>query len=137
MHGPGLLARLDGETRNGEPGTVDHPVLHLPATEGRARKLPQRHRNCGSGVTGTGSPMRSRKAFSMTEYIPTPEDDALEATIGRLFDQLEVREDSAEYWMIVRRWVRSMASSTCSIIGLAARLIFRDSQSVSERGDGG
>ena len=25
----------------------------------------------------------------MTEYIPTPEDDELEATIGRLFDQLE------------------------------------------------
>ena len=31
----------------------------------------------------------------MTEYIPTPEDDELEATIGRLFDQLEdAREDS-------------------------------------------
>ena len=25
----------------------------------------------------------------MTEYIPTPEDDELEATIGRLFDHLE------------------------------------------------
>ena len=31
----------------------------------------------------------------MTEYIPTPGDDELEATIGRLFDQLEdAREDS-------------------------------------------
>ena len=46
----------------------------------------------------------------MTEYIPTPEDDELEATIGRLFDQLE---DAP-----VRRWARSMASLTCSIIGL-------------------
>ena len=52
----------------------------------------------------------------MTEYIPTPEDDELEATIGRLFDQLE---DAP-----VRRWARSMASLTCSIIGPAARLIF-------------
>ena len=66
----------------------------------------------------------------MTEYIPTPEDDELEATIGRLFDQLEAREDSAECPAapsLVHRaetWVRSMASSTCSIIGLAARLIF-------------
>ena len=39
--------------------------------------------------------MTSQKAFPMTEYIPTPEDDELEATIGRLFDQLEdAREDS-------------------------------------------
>jgi hypothetical protein len=74
----------------------------------------------------------------MTEYVPTPEDDELEATIGRLFDQLEdAREDSA-----VRRWVRSMASSTCSIIGLAARLIFlrRDaewSEHQRDRGDRG
>jgi hypothetical protein len=40
----------------------------------------------------------------MTEYIPTPEDDELEATIGRLFDRLEdAREGSAEYRMIVRQ----------------------------------
>ena len=66
--------------------------------------------------------MTSQKAFPMTEYIPTPEDDALEATIGRLFDQLEdARENSAEYKMgdsLVSRAVRSMLSLTCSIIGL-------------------
>ena len=75
--------------------------------------------------------MHSRKAFPMTEYIPTPEDDELEATIGRLFDQLEAREDSAECpaapsysspsRSLVHRaetWVRSMASLTRSIIGL-------------------
>jgi hypothetical protein len=40
----------------------------------------------------------------MTEYVPTPEDDELEATIGRLFDRLEdAREGSAEYRMIVRQ----------------------------------
>ena len=40
----------------------------------------------------------------MTEYIPTPEDNELEATIGRLFDRLEdAREGSAEYRMIVRQ----------------------------------
>ena len=67
----------------------------------------------------------------MTEYIPTPEDDELEATIGRLFDQLEdAREDSGilERTMpcfstssgdsSVSRAVRSMLSLTCSIIGL-------------------
>jgi len=75
--------------------------------------------------------MRSQKTFPMTEYIPTPEDDELEATIGRLFDQLEdAREDSgilermmpgfriSSFGMPVRRWMRSMASLTCSIIGL-------------------
>ena len=75
--------------------------------------------------------MHSRKAFPMTEYIPTPEDDELEATIGRLFDQLEdAREDSGilERMMPcfstssgdspVSRAVRSMLSLTCSIIGL-------------------
>jgi hypothetical protein len=69
--------------------------------------------------------MTSRKAFPMTEYIPTPVDDALEAAIGRLFDQLE---DTP-----VRRG--SMASLTCSIIGLAARLIFlrRDERSGRQR----
>ena len=58
----------------------------------------------------------------MTEYVPTPQDDKLEATIGRLFDSLEVaNEDSAEYKMgdsLVSRAVRSMLSLTCSIIGL-------------------
>jgi hypothetical protein len=40
----------------------------------------------------------------VTEYIPTPEDIALETTIGRLFDRLEdAREGSAEYKMIVRQ----------------------------------
>ena len=40
----------------------------------------------------------------MTEYVPTPEDDELEATIGRLFHRLEdAREGSAEYRMIVRQ----------------------------------
>jgi hypothetical protein len=75
--------------------------------------------------------MTSRKAFPMTEYVPTPEDDELEATIGRLFDQLEdAREDSGilERMMPcfstcsgdspVSRAVRSMLSLTCSIIGL-------------------
>jgi len=40
----------------------------------------------------------------MTEYIPTPEDNALEATIRDLFYRLErARESSAEYRMIVRQ----------------------------------
>ena len=40
----------------------------------------------------------------MTEYIPTPEDDELEATIQRLFYRLEdAREGSAEYKMITRQ----------------------------------
>lgn len=40
----------------------------------------------------------------MTEYIPTPEDDELEDTIGDLFYRLKrAREGSAEYKMIVRQ----------------------------------
>ena len=40
----------------------------------------------------------------MTEYVPTPEDDALEDTIRQLFYRLEdAREGSAEYKMIVRQ----------------------------------
>ena len=39
-----------------------------------------------------------------TEYVPTPEDDALEDTIRQLFYSLEdAREGSAEYKMIVRQ----------------------------------
>ena len=45
-----------------------------------------------------------KDAVMTEQYVPTPEDDALEATIGRLFDRLEeVREGSAEYKMLVRQ----------------------------------
>ena len=40
----------------------------------------------------------------MTEYVPTPEDDAMEDAIRQLFYSLEdAREGSAEYKMIVRQ----------------------------------
>ena len=73
----------------------------------------------------------------MTEYIPTPEDDELEATIGRLFDQLEnAREDSGILVRMmpcfstssgdtpVSRAVRSMLRFDVLDHRFAARLIF-------------